>query len=213
MHDLKTIDDLKASPFNPRKISTKAAAGLQKSLEDFGDLSGVVWNKQTGNLVCGHQRVEQLRKLGAVLHKGVLRVGVDGPQFPVRVVDWPLAFEKAANVVANNPHIGGEFTDDLNELLKEVQCSIGEDAFGELNLSELELPPLEISMDTKPPATEESEGQEETSHVRMVQLFLNSETFPVFQSMVEKLREVYGTENLTDTVMRAVHEAFDASTG
>jgi hypothetical protein len=42
------------------------------------------------------------------------------------------------------------------------------------------------------------------SQVRMVQLFLNSETEPLFKKMVEKLQQIYGTSNLTDTVYKAL---------
>jgi len=48
----ETIDDLKADPKNPRKISPEALDGLRYSLGEFGDLSGLVWNKRTGTLVC-----------------------------------------------------------------------------------------------------------------------------------------------------------------
>ena len=60
-HGLKNIDDLKPASYNPRKISKKAFEGLEVSLKKFGDISGIVWNKRTGNLVSGHQRVAKLR--------------------------------------------------------------------------------------------------------------------------------------------------------
>jgi len=41
----------------------------------------------------------------------------------VRVVDWSLAQEKAANVAANNPHVAGEFTEDVAALLAEIQAA------------------------------------------------------------------------------------------
>lgn len=56
-HRLTALDDLAAAPYNPRRISEDAAAGLRGSIETFGDLSGIVWNERTGNLVAGHQRV------------------------------------------------------------------------------------------------------------------------------------------------------------
>ena len=56
MPDLKTIADLQPHPRNPREISEAALAGLGASIEDFGDLAGIVWNKRNGKLVCGHQR-------------------------------------------------------------------------------------------------------------------------------------------------------------
>ena len=133
---LTSLADLKPAPYNPRRIGDDAAAGLGVSLKEFGDLSGLVWNATTGHLVCGHQRLAQLKKRGARLADGAV-VTSDGGRFPVRVVEWPLAREKAANVVANNPAIGGEFTSDLDTLLGEVKADIGPEMFGELELDEL----------------------------------------------------------------------------
>jgi hypothetical protein len=130
------IGDLVAAPYNPRAISETAAAGLAKSLADFGDLSGIVWNAKTGRLVCGHQRVEQLRKLGGVYHDGAIIVG-DGKRFQVRVVDWDEVTEKAANITANNKHLAGEYTSDLQGLLDEVKLAIGDDDFTDLRLDAL----------------------------------------------------------------------------
>lgn len=138
---LKDIADLAAAPYNPRQIGKDAASGLAASIDRFGDIAGIVFNAKTQRLVCGHQRVEQLRKLGAQLfHEGdkpVLRVGKTGERFAVRVVEWDEAQEKAANIAANNPYIGGDFTDELQELLKEVHCALGNEGFDELQLGAL----------------------------------------------------------------------------
>ena len=134
-----TIADLTGAAYNPRKITDGAASGLAKSIESFGDISGVVYNKQTGNLVSGHQRVAQLRKLGAQMVDDKLVITVQGErrEFSVRVVDWTEGQEKAANVAANNPHIGGTFTEGLADILAEVQCDLGDLAFEDLRLDEL----------------------------------------------------------------------------
>ena len=47
----------------------------------------------------------------------------------------------------------------------------------------------------------------ETSHVRMVQLFLDSDTFPEFNEMVVNLGKLYETDNATDTVMECLRRA------
>lgn len=148
-HEGLKIEDLQPAPYNPRQISDGAAEGLRYSMEEFGDLSGIVWNERTGHLVAGHQRVEQLKELGAVLHDGVLR-GSFG-EFPVRVVDWPEGKEKAANIAANNTHIAGEFTPDLASLLEEVQAFVGDEDFERLRLDALAdgipAPPVEVDED------------------------------------------------------------------
>ena len=47
----------------------------------------------------------------------------------------------------------------------------------------------------------------EASHVRMVQLFLDSDTFPEFNEMVVNLGKLYETDNATDTVMECLRRA------
>lgn len=131
-----SIDDLAPAPYNPREITDDAADGLRASVARFGDIGGITYNERTGRLVCGHQRVKQLRALGAQMVDGALQLA-SGHRFPVRVVDWSEAEEKAANVEANNPHIAGTFNADLEGLLGELRGSMGELEFGELRLDEL----------------------------------------------------------------------------
>jgi hypothetical protein len=112
------INDLKPASYNPRKITERAKGGLEGSLKRFGDISGIVWNKTTGNLVTGHQRVNVLRKLGATFQDGCLLL--EGKEFKIRTVEWDDLKEKAANIEANNTHIMGTFTEDINKLLLEL---------------------------------------------------------------------------------------------
>jgi hypothetical protein len=139
MVKLKSIQDLKPAPYNPRSISKPAQDGLSESLHRFGDISGIVWNQRTGHLVSGHQRVAQLKARGATLKDGALQIkGKDGVEsFPVRVVDWDEAQEHAANLTANNPHIGGVFDESLDDLLIQVVGEIGE--IGESDAESLRL--------------------------------------------------------------------------
>ncbi len=136
-----SMDDLKPAEYNPREIGPEAAEALGKSVERFGDISGIVWNKRTGNLVAGHQRVDQLRKAGGQVVDGAVVIGTGKRErrFPVRVVDWALAEEKAANVAANNPHISGSFTDGLGSVLADVHAYLGDEDFAGLGLDGLEL--------------------------------------------------------------------------
>ena len=56
------IKDLRPADYNPRKISKEKMIQLQKALEEFGNLSGIIFNKQTGNLIGGHQRLKCIPK-------------------------------------------------------------------------------------------------------------------------------------------------------
>ena len=128
--------ELKAAPYNPRTISTAAAKALARSMQEFGDISGLVCNTRTGHLVAGHQRLKQLpeeyelvrteERTDSVGTVGYGYVEAHGTRWPVRFVDWPEATEKAANVAANSPFLVGEFTNDLLPLLSEIKGSLPE---------------------------------------------------------------------------------------
>lgn len=60
----KKISDLKPAPYNPRKSSDKQEENLKKSLEKFGVVEPIVFNKRTGYIVGGHFRIRELKKLG-----------------------------------------------------------------------------------------------------------------------------------------------------
>lgn len=116
---------LKADPRNPRKMDQEAAAGLAVSLETFGPLD-IVFNDTTGELVSGHQRVAQLKRAGAV---DVVREGdlgyiahpKTGDRFPVRFVSWDATKQRMANLVANNPHLQGDFTEEAIEQARSLE--------------------------------------------------------------------------------------------
>lgn len=49
-----------------------------------------------------------------------------------------------------------------------------------------------------------------TSHVRMVQLFLNEETHPIFMERIRALSAVVGKDNVTDVVFEAVRVLYES---
>lgn len=102
------LEDLADAPYNPRKIGPKALKGLQTSLEEFGIVQPIVWNKRTKRIVGGHQRVRALRASGE-------------NEAPVVVVDLDEKKEKTLNITLNNPKIEGEFSDELDALLEEIR--------------------------------------------------------------------------------------------
>ncbi|MBI3582389.1 MAG: hypothetical protein HY096_00380 [Nitrospinae bacterium] len=124
------LTDIKPAGYNPRIITDEQLERLKKSLQKFGDLSGIVFNRRTGNLVGGHQRLKCLpldvkiekkdlkekSKTGTVAQGFII---LDGERYTYREVDWDEATEKMANIAANKH--GGEWDDEkLGELLKEL---------------------------------------------------------------------------------------------
>lgn len=129
-HSEVRIDELKAHPENPRIISEAQLERLAKSLDKFGDLSGIVYNIRTQRLVGGHQRVKKLppsseihaKRLAEPTRTGTVALGhvdVNGEKFVYREVDWDDDTEKAANLAANQH--GGDFDmSKVNEWLTDL---------------------------------------------------------------------------------------------
>lgn len=60
----KQIANLIPAPYNPRQSTAKQEKHLKESLEKFGMVEPIIFNKQTGYIVGGHFRVRELKKLG-----------------------------------------------------------------------------------------------------------------------------------------------------
>ena len=60
----KKLSELKPAPYNPRQSTAKQESQLKTSLEKFGVVEPIIYNKQTGYIVGGHFRVRELTKLG-----------------------------------------------------------------------------------------------------------------------------------------------------
>lgn len=120
------LNNLKANPKNPRKISKEQKEMLALSLKKFGDLGGIIFNRASQQLVGGHQRINAMkdgptpdvtieRKFDTPTRTGTVAEGfimIDGERFSYREVEWDEQTEKAANIAANQH--GGEF--DLPQL-------------------------------------------------------------------------------------------------
>lgn len=103
------IDKLKAAGYNPRKDLKPGDAEFEKlrrSIEEFGYVEPAIWNKRTGNIVGGHQRIKVLKYLGHTEADCV-------------VLDIDEAKEKALNIALNK--ISGSWDENLlTALLKDL---------------------------------------------------------------------------------------------
>lgn len=123
------LTDLKPAAYNPRKITDAQLARLKKSLDEFGDLSGIVFNVRTQTLIGGHQRIKNIDADCKITKKpytdktGTVALGyieAESGRMTYREVDWSEEKEKKANIAANKH--GGEFDDDLlKELLDDLK--------------------------------------------------------------------------------------------
>lgn len=89
------------SDYNPRRIADKARKLLKKNIQSVGMIGGLVWNRTTGHLVSGHQRLTIMDELQGYPEK----------DYPVRVdvVEMDLQAEKQQNIFMNSRSAQGEF--------------------------------------------------------------------------------------------------------
>jgi len=101
----KHIDELLPADYNPRKDLKSGDAEyekLKRSIEQFGYVEPVIWNRTTGRVVGGHQRLKVLRDAGHT-------------ELECVVVDLSEDKEKALNIALNK--ISGEWDKDKLALL------------------------------------------------------------------------------------------------
>lgn len=131
------ITDLRPNPKNPRKISAERDARLAEYLAEFGDLSGLIFNRD-GMVISAHQRVRHYKRNGGRLvlseqydqptTDGTIARGYiempDGTRYVVRQVDWPKEKQDRAMIVANGSFgewdtdiLIGHFDFDISDLL------------------------------------------------------------------------------------------------
>lgn len=118
------IDDIQEASYNPRKIDNYQFKGLVESIRNFGCTQPLIINKTTNNLISGHQRLKAMRELK---YKDV----------PVIYVELDELKEKALNITMNNKHITGDFTEELNNIMAELESNLSLDFLINLNLDTL----------------------------------------------------------------------------
>lgn len=131
------INKLNPAKYNPRK-SLKPGdpeyEKLKKSIETFGYVEPVVWNKRTGFIVGGHQRFTVLKDLGYT-------------EVDCVVVDLHVNDEKALNVALNK--VSGSWDDALlKDLLQELDNGAYDLELTGFDTKEIENLMLQFHVDT-----------------------------------------------------------------
>lgn len=125
--EIQTIKrgEIKNAEYNPRIMDKEAKKRLKNGLKKHGLVSTLTWNKRTGNLVGGHQRLEQLDALEKNKDYSL----------DVCVIDVPLEEEAVLNVHLNNPSMMGDWNlDKLAEMTEEFDISFDEMGFSKLDV-------------------------------------------------------------------------------
>ena len=103
---------LNTAKYNPRKDLKSGDIEYEKlkqSIETFGYVEPVLWNRRTGNIIGGHQRFKVLVELGQ-------------KEIDCVVVDMDLTDEKALNIALNK--VSGDWDKDkLMLLITDLQGS------------------------------------------------------------------------------------------
>jgi hypothetical protein len=123
------LNKFREAKYNPRRITEKELNLLGESYQKYGDLSGVVIDEKTKNVISGNQRFKILKDKKTKIvteplidQYGTVRSGYiqceskNGPmRIPLRIVDWDITKQKEANIAANA--LGGEFDNEKLALL------------------------------------------------------------------------------------------------
>ena len=194
--ELLEIEKIKPYERNPRK--NQDIDKVASSIKEFGFQQPIVLDKKN-IIIVGHTRFLAAKKLGMKKVPCVIADKLTESQ--------AKAYRIADNRVAEESKWDNEkLSLELIELQKD---NVDLDSLGfereELDKIFNEKDPLFVSPDGFD-MQEIPELNEEfmPSQVRMIQLFLNSSSEPKFKEMINELQERYNTDNLTDTVYKAI---------
>lgn len=117
--------DIKNADYNPRIMDKEAKKRLKAGLKKHGLVSTLTWNKRTGNLVGGHQRLEQLDALER--NKDYT--------LDVCVIDVDEQEEAILNVQLNNPSMQGDWDlDALADMTEQFDIDFDDMGFTKLDV-------------------------------------------------------------------------------
>ena len=197
------INEIKPYKNNPREIPMESVQKVMNSIREFGNNQPIVVDNDNV-IVVGHTRWKALKQLGKTKAYIVKREFSKNDAMAYRIMD----------------NRSGEESKWENKLLAEELNMLKNEEFDldftGFNLTELENLSNDKDLDFK--ANDKSEdfnvdypADMEVSHVKMVQLFLNTETEKDFRLWCEALQKDLNTDNLTDTVYQIVKNAYNNS--
>lgn len=119
-----SLDGVKGYHKNPRKITEKQFTELRDSLHDLGDLSGIIINYPTKEIIGGNMRSKVLefsdnnlvltKEYAEPTNTGTIAEGYmmhEGERYNIRFVIWTSEQCELANIRANK--MGGSFDYDM----------------------------------------------------------------------------------------------------
>jgi len=183
------VSKLKPNKENPRAINKSKFQRLKKSIQEFPKMLEIrpIVVDEDFIVLGGNMRLQALKELGVTE--------------TYYIQEKNLTPEQKKQFIIKDNSSFGEWDWDL--LANEWDVD-------ELKDWGLDIPKWEdTSFDSEIEDTGEYDYPDdigEQSHVKMVQLFLNTKTEPKFKEWELNLREHYKSDNLTDTIYRAIEE-------
>lgn len=212
---------LRPDPANPRTHDARNLAAIAASLREHGQVEPLLVQKSTMMVIGGNGRAEAMRSLGWTEARVALLDVSDSEARKLSIAlnrtgelaGWDEAV--LARHLADLSELDGAFdVDALGFSTAEMDALVAA-YVGEVEQAVLPEPPardtsklpvnqLPSALPVGAPGEHTVPAPMPTSSVRLVQLFLDDSTIDGFQLAVRKLAEQYGTDNITDTVRRAV---------
>ena len=199
------IDLIKPYKNNPREISAEAVQKVMKSIKEFGYNHPIVVDKDHV-ILAGHTRWKAMKQLGKKKANIIIRDLTKEQAVAYRIMD----------------NRSGEESKWQNKLLAE-ELNVLQDKSFDLDLTgfnatelenlanDKELGFIQNSKELKENLNVEFPDNMQVTHVKMVQLFLNTETEKDFKIWCTELQKQLKTDNLTDTVYEVIKNAYNNS--
>lgn len=210
--EIRTLSSANANPLNPRTIRDDELVQLRNSLKRFGDLSGIILNRTTNQLVGGHQRIEAFQQeqvavtiteeLKEADRTGTVAYGyitLHGTRYGYREVQWSAERERIANLAANK--MGGQWD---NALLVTALKAIRENPDGftmeDTGFSDSELTRLLAEIERTP--GEKGEPSKADDEYSLFELVMHHEHKVRFVNMLDLIRKDLKLPQLEEAIMK-----------
>lgn len=213
----RPLKDLREDPKNARKHDERNVVAIASSLARFGQQKPIVVNAD-GVIIAGNGTFTAAKRMGWT-HLAAVRFDKDAAS---EQLGYAITDNRSAELASWDDVILAEALKSLNEANDGALVDYGFDdsefmklvakveADADADAKAAAAPDAGPLGSNTPPAPHAGENVA-NSTVRMVQLFLNDDTHPVFVDRVKVLAAEYGTTNVTDTVVEAVKREFARS--
>lgn len=206
---------LTPNPQNWRRHPKAQKDAMSGAMEEIGWIQQVIVNKTTGHVIDGHLRVE-------------LAIAHGEPSIPVGYVELTVAQEQLALTLVDP--LAAMAQADTEVLASLLETAHPQDTRVRTMLQGLAVEYALVPEDGSGPngttrrggsstGDEDDDGAEGMdtnpipapgSQIHMAQIFLTEETWPEFKAHVDRLREVYALDTMTDTIVECLRRSVEA---